>query len=303
MTEISSYLLQHSDPVSLEGFSFELFPPKDKTAQTQFWNTINYLQPLAPDFISITYGADGSAQDCSYQTVSALIEDGVRPIAAHITSVGSTKSEVDQIAHNFWEAGIRHLIALRGDPPQGMTGHYKPHPQGYAYAADLVAGLKRVADFDISVAAYPETHPEAVSSQADLDNLKRKFDAGANRAISQFFFDPDCFLRFRDRVHAAGINAPIIPGILPLNNFARIRKFAKASKVSIPSWITSLFEGLDNQAETRQLVAAAIAAEQCRTLQTHGVRRFHFYTLNRAPLCFALCRVLGIRPQNSKAAA
>jgi methylenetetrahydrofolate reductase (NADPH) len=217
--------------------------------------------------------------------------------------VGATRAEIDEVARGYWTSGIRHIVALRGDPPAGET-KYTPHPGGYAYAADLVAGLKRIADFEISVAAYPEMHPDALSPEADLDNLKRKLDAGATRAITQFFLDIDVFLRFRDRVAAKGISAPITPGILPVTNFAQLAKFAKACGTRVPRWLGDLFAGLDGDPETRKLVAASVAAEQCRRLQEYGVDEFHFYTLNRADLTYAICHILGVRPKaNAKEAA
>jgi len=207
-----------------------------------------------------------------------------------------TRDEIDEIAKGYWDAGVRHIVALRGDPAEG-NAHYRPHPGGYAYAADLVAGLKSVADFEISVAAYPETHPEAASPKADLDNLKRKLDAGASQAITQFFFDIDVYLRFLDRARAAGITAPIIPGILPVTNFASVAGFSAKSGASMPKWMADLFEGLDDDPETRKLVAASVAAEQCRALYGQGVTDFHFYTMNRADLVFAICHILGVRAQ------
>jgi methylenetetrahydrofolate reductase (NADPH) len=226
--------------------------------------------------------------------VRILRETALTP-AAHLTCVAASRGEVDDVARRYWDAGIRHIVALRGDPPEGER-KFAPHPDGYANAAELVAGLKRVADFEVSVAAYPEIHPDAASSQADLDNLKRKLDAGAARAITQFFFDPEAYLRFLDRAHAAGVRAPITPGVLPVTNFAQVVKFARLCGASVPAWLAHLFEGLDDDPETRKLVAATVAAEQCRRLQAAGVDEFHFYTLNRADLAYAICHILGMRP-------
>jgi len=219
--------------------------------------------------------------------------------AAHLTCVGASRAEVDEVARRYYDAGIRHIVALRGDVPDGDAG-YTPHPDGYAYAADLVAGLKRIADFEISVAAYPEIHPDALSSQADLDNLKRKVDAGADRAITQYFFDVDTYRRFLDRARAAGITVPIVPGILPVTNFAQVVRFSAQCGTAVPAWMAHLFEGLDEDPETRKLVAATVAAEQCRLLQSAGVSDFHFYTLNRADLVFAICHILGLRPSPAR---
>jgi methylenetetrahydrofolate reductase (NADPH) len=275
--------------------SFEFFPPKTEAMELALWQAIKRLEPLAPRFVSVTYGAGGSTRERTHATVRRLVGETALMPAAHLTCVGATRDEIDAVAREYWEAGVRHVVALRGDPPAGAA-RYAPHPQGYAYAADLVAGLKRVADFEISVAAYPETHPEAVSQDSDLDNLKRKLDAGATRAISQFFFDVWTFLRFRDRCARAGITAPITPGILPVTNFQQVVKFARLCGASVPTWLAELFTGLDEDPETRRLVAITVAAEQVRRLQEHGVDEFHFYTLNRADLTYALCHILGVRP-------
>jgi methylenetetrahydrofolate reductase (NADPH) len=276
--------------------SFEFFPPKTEEMERTLWQSVERLAPLGPRFMSVTYGAGGSTRSRTHATVRRIeAEAGIRA-AAHLTCVGATRAEIDEVARDYWQSGIRHIVALRGDPPQGET-RYTPHPGGYAYAADLVTGLKRIADFEISVAAYPETHPDALSSEADLDNLKRKLDAGATRAITQFFLDIDVYLRFRDRVAAKGIAAPITPGILPVTNFATLVKFSKSCGTRVPVWLASLFEGLDNDPETRKLVAASVAAEQCRRLQEYGCDTFHFYTLNRADLTYAICHILGIRPK------
>ena len=276
------------------GVSFEFFPPKTEGMEQTLWKSILRLAPIGPNFVSVTYGAGGSTRDRTHATVRRILEETTLTPAAHLTCVAATREEVDDVARAYWEAGVRHIVALRGDPPEAGTA-YAPHPGGYRYAADLVEGLNRIADFDISVAAYPETHPEAPSADFDLDNLKRKIDAGAKRAITQFFFDTEVFLRFRDRVRRAGINAPLIPGILPVTNFAQVVRFAGMCGAGIPGWLSRLFESLDEDSETRKLVAAMVAGEQCRILAAEGVSNFHFYTLNRADLTFAMCHALGLR--------
>ena len=275
--------------------SFEFFPPKTEKMEQSLWTCVQRLAPLGPRFFSVTYGAGGTTRERTHATVLRIHQDTGREVAAHLTCVGSSRDEVDAVARRYRDAGIRHIVALRGDPPQGAE-RYRPHPDGYATAAELVAGLKRIGDFEISVAAFPEVHPEATSAAADLDNLRRKVDAGASRAITQFFFDVDVFLRFRDRARKAGIAVPIVPGILPVMNFARVVDFAKVCGASVPPWMARLFDGLDNDEETRKLVAATVAAEQCRLLSAHGVEHFHFYTLNRADLSYAICHILGVRP-------
>jgi methylenetetrahydrofolate reductase (NADPH) len=289
--------------------SFEFFPPKTPEMEERLWEVVKRLEPLAPRFVSVTYGAGGSTRERTHATVRRIRQQtGLEP-AAHLTCVAATSDEIDAVAQAYWDAGIRHIVALRGDPPGQPLGggmnsgeRYAPHPGGYAFAADLVAGLKRVADFEISVAAYPETHPEAASHDRDLDNLKRKLDAGASRAITQFFFDVDVFLRFRDRAAAAGIAVPIVPGILPVTNFAQLRRMAATCGASIPAWMAAHFDGLDDDPDTRRLVATSLAAEQCRRLQANGVCEFHFYTLNRADLIVAICHMLGVRVPKAVAA-
>jgi methylenetetrahydrofolate reductase (NADPH) len=278
-------------PVSV---SFEFFPPKTEKMQQSLWECIQRLQPLGPRFVSVTYGAGGTTRERTHETVVRIARETRLKPAAHLTCVGHSRGEVDDIARRYWDEGIRHIVALRGDAPDGQA--YVPHPQGYAYAADLVAGLKRIADFEISVAGYPETHPDAPDAAFDLDNLKRKIDAGATRAISQYFFDVDVYLRFLDRCRAAGIDMPIVPGILPVTNFGQVQKFSAACGASVPAWMADLFAGLDDDPETRRLVAATVAAEQCRALAAHGIAEFHFYTLNRADLAYAICHILGVRP-------
>ena len=275
--------------------SFEFFPPKTPALEAQLWACIERLATLKPNFVSVTYGAGGSTQERTHATVLRIIKETALTPAAHLTCVGATKDEVDAVARQYWEAGVKHLVALRGDPVGGDA--YVPHPGGYAYAADLVAGLKKVADFEITVAAYPEMHPTAASAESDLDNLKRKLDAGATRAITQIFYDNHQFLRFLDKALAAGITAPIVPGIMPVSNFAQAAKFCAACGTSMPGWMADLFEGLEDDAETRRMVAAATAAEQVRTLQANGVDEFHFYTLNRPDPVYAIARILGVKPQ------
>ena len=283
--------------------SFEFFPPKTPEMEERLWEVIKRLEPLGPRFVSVTYGAGGSTRERTHATVRRIRQESALEPAAHLTCVAATREEIDAVAHDYWEAGIRHIVALRGDPPGGLGASYAPHPGGYAYAADLVAGLKRVADFEISVAAYPETHPSARSSDHDLDNLKAKLDAGASRAITQFFFDVDLYLRFRERVHAAGIRVPIVPGILPVTNFAQLKRMAAGCGASIPGWMAGHFDGLDDDPDTRRLVAASLAAEQCRRLHANGVHEFHFYTLNRADLIVAICHLLGVRAARPAAVA
>ncbi|MGH7091784.1 MAG: methylenetetrahydrofolate reductase [Stellaceae bacterium] len=276
--------------------SFEFFPPKSAEMEEKLWQTIERLAPLRPRFVSVTYGAGGSTRERTHATVHRIRHETRLEPAAHLTCVAAGRAEIEEIARLYWEGGVRHLVALRGDPP-GSAASYRPRPEGYAYAADLVAGLLRIAPFDVSVAAYPETHPEAASAAADLDNLKRKLDAGARRAITQFFFEAETYLRFRDRAAASGIRVPIVPGILPVTNFVQVRKFAASCGAALPPWMPRLFAGLDDDPDTRRLVAASIAAELCRRLQAEGVSEFHFYTLNRADLIVAICHMIGVRAQ------
>jgi len=283
-----------SEAAAPPALSFEFFPPKTETLEAQFWACIRRLSPLRPRFVSVTYGAGGSTQARTHALVARLAAETTLPPAAHLTCVGATRAEVDEVARQYWAAGVRHIVALRGDMPGGGT--YEPHPGGYAYAVDLVAGLRRIADFEISVAAYPEMHPAAVSLDADLDNLKRKLDAGATRAITQYFFDTETYLRFLDRALAAGITAPIVPGILPVTNFAQVARFSAACGTSVPPFLGRLFDGLDEDAETRRMVATVVAAEQVRLLQANGIDEFHFYTLNRPDLVYAIAHILGVRP-------
>jgi methylenetetrahydrofolate reductase (NADPH) len=262
--------------------------------QTALWDCIERLAPLGPSFVSVTYGAGGSTRERTHDTVLRIARETALKPAAHLTCIGASRAEIDEVAARYWQAGIRHLVDLRGDAPEKP---YRPQADGYAYAADLVDGLKKVADFEISLAAYPEAHPDAASAQSDLDNLKRKIDAGASRAITQYFADVDVFFRFRDRAAAAGITVPIVPGIMPVTNFAGFVRFAANCGTSVPDWLADMFRGLDEDPETRKLVAATVAAEQCRALARGGVNDYHFYTLNRADLTFAICHILGVRPR------
>jgi methylenetetrahydrofolate reductase (NADPH) len=281
--------------------SFEFFPPKTDALEHQLWTCIRRLEPLRPRFVSVTYGAGGTTRLRTHATVARIARETELVAAAHLTCMGATRDEVDEVARQYWDAGVRHIVALRGDPPPGAA--YEPHPGGYAYAADLVAGLRRVADFEISVAAYPETHPAAVSAGADLDNLKRKLDAGATRAITQFFFDTSVYLHFLDRCLAAGITAPIVPGILPVSNYAQAVKISAMCGTSVPDWLGHLFDGTNDDQEIRRMVATVVAAEQVRLLQANGVDEFHFYTLNRPDLTFAIAHILGVRPTAAAVAA
>jgi len=274
--------------------SFEFFPPRNAALEAQLWACIRRLEVLAPRFVSVTYGAGGSTQSRTHATVARIVRETRLVPAAHLTCIGASRQEVDAIARQYWEAGVRHIVALRGDPPPGEA--YTPHPAGYAYAADLVAGLRRVAPFEISVAAYPETHPAALSPEADLDNLKRKLDAGASRAITQYFFETTTYLRFLDRALAAGITASIVPGIMPVSNYAQAARFSALCGASVPAWLGHLFAGTEDDPELRRMVGVVIAAEQVRLLQANGVDEFHFYTLNRPDLTYAIAHILGVRP-------
>ena len=280
--------------------SFEFFPPKNEEMEAALWRTVARLEPLGPHFVSVTYGAGGSTRERTHAIVKRILNETTLVPAAHLTCVGASRAEVDDVARSYWASGIRHVVALRGDPPNNEGG-FVPHPDGYQFATELVGGLKAVGDFEISVAAYPETHPEAQNASADLDNLQRKIDAGATRAITQYFFDTDVFMSFLGRARAAGIMVPIVPGILPVTNFGQVVRFSNMSGASVPGWLADMFEGLDDDPETRKLVAATVAAEQCRRLYDFGIRDFHFYTLNRADLSYAICHILGIRSTASGA--
>ena len=282
--------------------SFEFFPPNDEAMAEQLWQAIQRLAPLQPSFVSVTYGADGSTRTRTHECVQRILRETSLRVAPHLTCVGASREEVLDIARDYWNQGVRDLVALRGDaPPANLSanGKYRPHPEGFAYASDLVAGLKHVGKFDMSVAAYPEGHPESGSVEADLENLKRKVDAGADRAISQFFFDTDLFLRYRDKCAAAGIRASIVPGILPITRFPQLQRFAERCGTVIPAWLRERFDGLDDDPVTRRMIAANVAIEQVQKLREHGVDEFHFYTLNRAELTYAICHALGLRPQEA----
>ncbi len=274
--------------------SFEFFPPATEKMEQTLWNSIEKLAPLSPRFVSVTYGAGGSTRERTHATVKRILDETDLTPAAHLTCVGAAKENVDDVASGYWEAGIRHIVALRGDPPEGH-GHFRPQPRGYRCAAELVSGIKAIGDFEISVAAYPEVHPDALSPGADLDNLKRKIDNGANRAITQFFFEVEDYFRFVDKVRDAGISVPIVPGILPVTNFSKLVFFAHKCGAKVPDWLSDLFDGLDDAPDVRQLVAATVAAELCTRLADQGINEFHFYTLNRSELTTAICRILGIR--------
>lgn len=280
--------------------SFEFFPPNTEVMEKTMWDSITHLSVLEPRFVSVTYGADGTTRERTHAAVARIINETKLTAAPHLTCIGASRGEIDEIARQYWDLGIRHLVALRGDPPKD-TGRYEPHPDGYAYASDLVAGLKRVGDFDISVAAYPEVHPEAQSPLADLDNLKRKLDAGASRAITQFFFNVDVYMRFRDLCAAAGIDSRIVPGILPITRFPQLTRFAEQCGASVPDWLEHRFDGLEDDPETRKLIAASVAIEQVQLLRRAGVDEFHFYTLNRSELTYAICHAIGVRPQREAA--
>jgi len=277
--------------------SFEFFPPHSEKMEATMWQSIDRLAALEPSFVSVTYGADGSTRERTHNAVERIIKETDLTVAPHLTCIGASRGEIDDIAREYWDMGVRHLVALRGDAPKDAD-HYEPRPDGYAYASDLVEGLKKIGDFEISVAAYPEVHPEAPSAEFDLDNLKRKLDAGAIRAITQFFFDSNAFLDFRDRCAAAGIDAPIVPGILPITRFPQLESFAAACGASVPDWLREWFDGLEDDAQTRQLIAASVAINQVRRLQAEGISEFHFYTLNRSELAFAICHALGVRPDH-----
>lgn len=277
--------------------SFEFFPPKTPAMQERLWQSVQKLAPLAPDFVSVTYGAGGSTRERTHETVSRIVKEKSLPVAAHLTCVAATREEVDSVLKDYWAAGVKHIVALRGDPPGGPGDPYTPHPGGYANAAELAEGARKIAPFEISVGCYPEKHPDSPSLTADLDMLKRKIDAGATRAISQFFYDNDAFLRYLDRVRGAGIDIPIVPGVMPVTSFKGLRKMADLCGTTLPGRLVKLFQNLDEDPATRQLIAATVAAEQCLELAEAGIEHFHFYTLNRDDLSYALCHMLGVRPK------
>jgi methylenetetrahydrofolate reductase (NADPH) len=276
--------------------SFEFFPPNDAAVEATLWASIERLAPLGPRFVSVTYGADGSTRERTHKVVTRVLHETALTAAPHLTCVGASRGEILEIASDYWRQGIRHIVALRGDP-SASSKRYEPHPDGFPYAVDLVRGLARIGSFEISVAAYPEVHPEAPDADFDLDYLKAKIDAGASRAITQFFFDTDLYLRFRDRCVAAGITASIVPGILPITRFPQLLRFAERCGASVPDWLRARFAGLDDDAETRQMISASVAIDQVERLRRHGVSEFHFYTLNRSELTYAICHALGLRPR------
>ena len=285
--------------------SFEFFPPKSPEAETVLWTAIERLAPLNPSFVSVTYGAGGSTRERTHRTVSRIMAETELKPAAHLTCVDASRDEVDAVIREYWESGVRHIVALRGDPPNGagIGGAYAPRPDGYANATELTAAITRIAPFEVSVGVYPETHPERADAAHDIDVLKAKVDAGATRAISQFFFDVDAFLRFVDRVRDAGITIPILPGVMPLTSYKGLVRMADATGAVVPPWLANLFDGLDDDPETRRLIACSVAAEMCAKLEERGFADFHFYTLNRADLVFAICRVLGGRVAAKESAA
>jgi methylenetetrahydrofolate reductase (NADPH) len=283
--------------------SFEFFPPKTEEMERTLWDSIERLSPLRPNFVSVTYGAGGTTRERTHATVKRIIAETPLTPAAHLTCVSATRGEVDDVIRGYAQAGVRHIVALRGDPAGGMGERYAPHPNGYSNAADLVAGIKRIGDIEVSVSAYPEKHPDSASVEADIDMLAAKVDAGATRAVTQFFFENDLYFRYLDRVRARGINVPVTPGILPVQNFKLAKGFAERTGASVPDWLAARFDGLDNDPATRKLIAAAIAAEQVLDLVDRGVSDFHFYTMNRADLVYAICHLLGLRPAQSQEAA
>jgi methylenetetrahydrofolate reductase (NADPH) len=280
--------------------SFEFFPPRTAEMEQTLWQAIARLAPLQPNFVSVTYGAGGSTRERTHATVTRILAETMLTPAAHLTCVAATRAEADAVIETYAQAGVRHIVALRGDPPGGIGERFSPHPGGYRNAADLVAGIKRIADLEVSVSAYPEKHPDSADIAADLDMLKAKVDAGANRAITQFFFENDLYFRYLDRVRAAGIDIPIVPGILPVQNFKQTRNFAARAGASVPDWLAARFDGLDDDPATRKLIAAAVAAEQVLGLVDRGVSDFHFYTMNRADLAYAICHLLGLRPVGAR---
>lgn len=290
----------HASLFSLSGddisVSFEFFPPANEAMETKLWASIQKLAPLSPAFVSVTYGAGGSTRTRTHETIRRILRETDLTPAAHLTCVGATREEVNKVVQDYWNEGVRHIVALRGDAPEGED-HYAPHPGGYENAADLVSGLKEIGDFDISVACYPETHPDSPNLVSDLENLKKKVDAGATRAITQFFFETDQYFRFLDHAQSFGIEVPIVPGILPVTNFKQLKRFAGKCGTKVPTWLADMFEGLDDHPETRNLVAATVAGEMVKRLHAGGVTDFHFYTLNRASLAYAICHLLGLRPK------
>ena len=277
--------------------SFEFSPPKTEEAEAALWATIKRLEPLQPDFVSVTYGAGGSTRERTHATVKRIVEETSLKPAAHLTCVGHPREEIDEIVRNYWDAGIRHIVALRGDMPN-MEGPYRAHPDGYASTPDLIAGIRKIAPFEISVSFYPERHPDSPNHGHDIELLKRKMDAGATRTLGQFCFDNDATARFRDDAARAGISIPVIPGIMPTTNFRGVARMADKTHASIPAWLSRAYDGLDDDVESRRMVAAAVLADQVQQLRARGFDRFHFYTLNQANLSYAACRLLGLRPKD-----
>jgi methylenetetrahydrofolate reductase (NADPH) len=304
MTEMTTAAHHRHAAAKLPGISFEFFPPRTEEMERSLWDTINRLAPLAPNFVSVTYGAGGSTRERTHSTITRILAETDLTPAAHLTCVGAARGEIDEIVDRYHDAGVRHIVALRGDPPGGIGTAYATHPDGHQSSAELVAGIKRRhGDIEISVSAYPEKHPESPDFDADIDVLQAKVDAGASRAITQVFFDNDLYFRYLDRVRARGITIPIVPGIMPMHNFKQARSFVTRAGTTVPDWLAAKFDGLDDDAETRKLVAATVAAGQVQKLAKHGVDTFHFYTMNRADLVFAISHLLGIRPQGARKAA
>jgi methylenetetrahydrofolate reductase (NADPH) len=304
MTEATSPAPDGHRALTSPAISFEFFPPKTEEMERSLWETINRLAPLTPNFVSVTYGAGGSTRERTHSTIARILKETSLTPAAHLTCVGAPKGEIDEVVARYHEIGVRHIVALRGDPSTGIGTAYQAHADGYQSSSDLVAGIKkRYPDIDVSVSAYPEKHPESADFDADIDTLQAKVDAGAARAITQVFFDNDLYFRYLDRVRARGINIPIVPGIMPMHNFKQARNFVTRAGTTVPNWLAEKFEGLDDDAETRKLVAATVAAGQVQKLAKHGVDTFHFYTMNRADLVFAISHLLGIRPQGAQKAA
>lgn len=292
---LAASIAEAAENIGAPRVSFEFFPPKSEKLEINLWEAIRKLEPLAPNFVSVTYGAGGSTRDRTHRTVSRIVQETTLKPAAHLTCVAASRDEVNEVLREYWAEGVRHVVCLRGDPPGGLGAPYAPHPEGYANAAELVAGAKAIAPFEISVAVHPEKHPNSPDWGHEIDNFKRKLDAGATRGISQFFFDADMFLRLRDKLADAGVAAPILPGIMPVTNFSGVEKMAAGCGATVPAWLARMFGGLDDDPDTRKLVAAAVAAELCARLAAEGVEDFHFYTLNRAELTLALCRMLGVK--------
>lgn len=294
MSDLQSTLLENIFTGKVPSVSFEFFPPKTEEMEKKLWEAIIQLEKLNPGFVSVTYGAGGSTRERTHHTVKRMVQETSLKPAAHLTCVAASRQEVDDVARAYWEAGVRHIVALRGDPPNGGS-EYIPHPDGYRYSCELVAGLKKIGDFEITVAAFPEKHPDSPSFEADIDYLKKKIDAGATRAITQYFFDVEHYFRFIERVRKAGVTIPIVPGILPVGNVAQVKKFSAMCGASVPAWLEKLFDGLDSDPAMRNLVATFVASEQCKKLMDFGCEHLHFYTLNRADLTAAVCRILGVR--------